>query len=131
MRTRSPNRPSRSPRGVTPPKVAPQMQRGGRGGINAANARQAGGRGGSAMPAQRPQVGQVGRATPAGRATPTPAPAQSATSLGQVAPTRYACWTRYAYACACWTRYATDSTKSPTRVAAVRIGASGRYKKWV
>jgi hypothetical protein len=101
------------PRGVTPPKVAPQMQRGGRGGsamparqaggrgginaanarqaggrggsamparqadgsggINAANARQAGGRGGSAMPAQRPQVGQVGqvgRATPAGRATP-------------------------------------------------------------
>jgi hypothetical protein len=72
------------PRGVTPPKVAPQMQRGGRGamparqaggrgGINAANARQAGGRGGSATPAQRPQVGQVGqvgRATPAGRATP-------------------------------------------------------------
>jgi hypothetical protein len=51
------------PRGVTPPKVAPQMQRGGRGGsamparqaggrggINAANARQAGGRGGSATP---------------------------------------------------------------------------------
>jgi hypothetical protein len=53
--------PTRGPRGVTPPKVAPQMQRGGRGG-SAMSAQRP--QVGQAMSAQRPQVGQVGSATP-------------------------------------------------------------------
>jgi hypothetical protein len=68
--------PTRGPRGVTPPKVAPQMQRGGRGG-SAMSAQRP--QVGQAMSAQRPQVGQVGQASQVGRAMPAQRP-----QVGQV-----------------------------------------------